>query len=77
MKGRDIDGHERALDYLGTEGSFTFSLGFRKTFTGRSAGMPLVEPGQTETPARRLYSRRRTERPGAVSCPRRWRDALE
>ena len=40
-----IDGKERALDYLGTEDSFTFSWGFRKTFAGRSAGMPLVEPG--------------------------------
>lgn len=40
-----VDGGERTLDYLGTEDSFTFSWGFRKTFAGRSAGMPLVEPG--------------------------------
>jgi hypothetical protein len=46
-----IDGRERALDYLGTEDSFTFSWGFRKTFVGRSAGMPLVEPGKDGRPA--------------------------
>jgi hypothetical protein len=46
-----IDGRERALDYLGTEDSFTFSWGFRKTFAGRSAGMPLVEPGEKGSPA--------------------------
>ena len=46
-----IDGRERALDYLGTEDSFTFSWGFRKTFAGRSAGMPLVEPGQDGAPS--------------------------
>lgn len=46
-----LDGRERALDYLGTEDSFTFSWGFRKTFAGRSAGMPLVEPGGEGRPA--------------------------
>ncbi len=46
-----IDGRERALDYLGSEDSFTFSWGFRQTFAGRSAGMPLVEPGHDGTPA--------------------------
>jgi hypothetical protein len=46
-----IDGRERVLDYLGTEDSFTFSWGFRKTFAGRSAGMPLVEPGEAGRPA--------------------------
>lgn len=46
-----IDGRERALDYLGTEDSFTFSWGFRKTYSGRFAGMPLVEPGEDGTPA--------------------------
>lgn len=48
----EIDGRERALDYLGTEDSFTFSWGFRKTYTGRFAGMPLVEPGEGGPPAR-------------------------
>ena len=46
-----IDGRERALDYLGSEDSFTFSWGFRKTFAGRSAGMPLVEPGGDGAPS--------------------------
>ncbi len=39
----DIDGRDRQLDYLGTEDSFTFSWGFRRTFAGLRAGMPLVE----------------------------------
>ncbi len=47
-----IDGRERALDYLGSEDSFTFSWGFQRTFAGRSAGMPLVEGTQAGgTPA--------------------------
>lgn len=41
----DIDGRERALDYLGTEDSFTFSWGFQAVFTGLRAGMPLVRKG--------------------------------
>jgi hypothetical protein len=41
----DIDGQERALDYLGTEDSFTFSWGFRETFAGLRAGMPFVSTG--------------------------------
>ncbi len=41
----DIDGHERALDYLGSEDSFTFSWGFRETFAGLRAGMPFVSTG--------------------------------
>jgi len=44
----DIDGRERALDYLGTEDSFTFSWGFQNTFTGLRAGMPFIGKG---TPA--------------------------
>jgi hypothetical protein len=47
----EVDGRERALDYLGTEDSFTFSWGFRKTYAGRYAGMPLVEPGEGGRPA--------------------------
>ena len=43
----DIDGRERALDYLGTEDSFTFSWGFRETFGGLRAGMPFVSTGNT------------------------------
>jgi len=39
----DIDGRERAVDYLGTEDSFTFSWGFREHFAGLRAGMPLVK----------------------------------
>ena len=46
-----IDGRERALDYLGSEDSFTFSWGFRKPFTGRLAGMPLVELGENGQPS--------------------------
>jgi hypothetical protein len=41
----EIDGRERALDYLGTEDSFTFSWGFQRTFAGRSVGITLIEPG--------------------------------
>jgi len=39
----DIDGRERAVDYLGTEDSFTFSWGFQETFSGLHAGMTLVD----------------------------------
>lgn len=42
----DIDGRERALDYLGTEDSFTFSWGFQERFAGLRAGMALVDPGR-------------------------------
>lgn len=38
----DIDGRERALDYLGTEDSFTFSWGFQSQFAGLRAGMPFI-----------------------------------
>jgi len=44
----DIDGRDRALDYLGTEDSFGFSWGFIRPFIGLRAGMPLV---QHEDPA--------------------------
>jgi hypothetical protein len=43
----DIDGRERAIDYLGTEDSFTFSWGFQATFAGLRAGMPLIDKGAT------------------------------
>lgn len=39
----DIDGKVRHVDYLGSEDSFTFSWGFRNTFAGLRAGMPLVD----------------------------------
>ena len=39
----NIDGQERAIDYLGTEDSFTFSWGFQEEFTGLRAGMPYVK----------------------------------
>lgn len=39
----DIDGRERALDYLGTEDSFTFSWGFQRTFAGLRTGMTVVD----------------------------------
>jgi hypothetical protein len=39
----DIDGQKRAIDYLGSEDSFTFSWGFQNTFAGLRAGMPLVQ----------------------------------
>jgi len=41
----DVDGRPRALDYLGTEDSFTFSWGFQRTFAGLRAGITLVEHG--------------------------------
>jgi len=43
----DIDGRERALDYLGTEDSFTFSWGFQRTFAGLRTGMTLVDKAKT------------------------------
>ncbi|MHC4608520.1 MAG: DUF2961 domain-containing protein [Planctomycetota bacterium] len=43
----DIDGTERAIDYLGTEDSFTFSWGFREPFAGLRAGMPLIRKEKT------------------------------
>lgn len=43
----DVDGRQRALDYLGTEDSFTFSWGFRNTFAGLRAGITLVAKGRT------------------------------
>ena len=49
----DIDGRERALDYLGTEDSFSFSWGFGSTFAGQHAGMTLVD---VENPARQRLS---------------------
>lgn len=42
-----IDGRDRAIDYLGTEDSFTFSWGFRNVFAGLHAGMPLIQLGDT------------------------------
>ena len=42
----DIDGRERALDYLGTEDSFGFSWGFQNTFIGLRSGMTLVQTGE-------------------------------
>ena len=42
----DIDGRERALDYLGTEDSFTFSWGFQRTFAGLRTGMTVVDKAQ-------------------------------
>lgn len=42
----DIDGKERAIDYLGSEDSFTFSWGFREPFAGVRAGMPHVVAGE-------------------------------
>ncbi len=41
----DIDGIDRAVDYLGSEDSFTFSWGFQEPFAGPRAGMTLVETG--------------------------------
>lgn len=41
----DIDGRERAIDYLGTEDPFTFSWGFQNTFAGQHAGIRFVEQG--------------------------------
>jgi hypothetical protein len=43
----NIDGQERAIDYLGTEDSFTFSWGFNKVFNGLHAGMTLIDLGDT------------------------------
>jgi hypothetical protein len=40
----DIDGQVRAIDYLGSEDSFSFSWGFQNTFAGLRAGITLVQP---------------------------------
>jgi len=45
----DIDGRERAVDYLGTEDSFTFSWGFQEPFAGLRAGMPHVVHGDSNS----------------------------
>lgn len=50
----DIDGRERALDYLGTEDSFTFSWGFQSTFAGLRAGMTHVDR-ESETHRLSMY----------------------
>ena len=42
----DIDGQERALDYLGTEDSFTFSWGFQTTFAGLQRACRTWPPGR-------------------------------
>ncbi|MBN1421242.1 MAG: DUF2961 domain-containing protein [Planctomycetes bacterium] len=41
----DIDGRERAIDYLGTEDSFGFSWGFQATFAGLRCGMTHIDAG--------------------------------
>ena len=43
----DIDGTERALDYLGSEDSFGFSWGFQRTFAGLRSGITLMDPSPT------------------------------
>jgi hypothetical protein len=45
----DIDGRERAIDYLGSEDSFTFSWGFQEPFVGLRAGMPHVVHGDSDS----------------------------
>jgi len=45
----DVDGRERALDYLGTEDSFTFSWGFQEEFVGLRSGMPHVVHGDSNS----------------------------
>jgi hypothetical protein len=39
----DVDGRKRALEWLGSEDSFTFSWGFHRQFLGLRAGMPYVD----------------------------------
>jgi hypothetical protein len=39
----DIDGHDRKMDYLGMEDSFTFSFGFQRPFIGLHAGITLMK----------------------------------
>jgi len=46
----DVDGRSRALEYLGSEDSFTFSWGFQHPFIGHRAGMPLVDIDATRSP---------------------------
>jgi len=45
----DVDGRERAFDYLGTEDSFTFSWGFQEEFVGLRSGMPHVVHGDSNS----------------------------
>jgi len=39
----DVDGRPRAVEWLGSEDSFTFSWGFHREFIGLRAGMPYVD----------------------------------
>jgi hypothetical protein len=46
----DVDGRPRAVEYLGSEDSFTFSWGFQHPFVGQRAGMPYVDIAAIRTP---------------------------
>jgi hypothetical protein len=39
----DIDGFKRAINYMGSEDSFTFSWGYQHLFAGKHAGITLME----------------------------------
>lgn len=39
----DIDGRIRAVEWLGSEDSFTFSWGFHREYVGLRAGMPYID----------------------------------
>ncbi len=66
----DIDGQPRAIDYLGSEDSFTFSWGFLRTFAGQHAGITLAE--RDKTPARVSVFRFHDHQPIRFEKSLRW-----
>jgi hypothetical protein len=46
----DVDGRARALEYLGSEDSFTFSWGWQRRFIGQRAGISYLDINLTRTP---------------------------
>jgi hypothetical protein len=52
----DIDGRPRAMEYLGSEDSFTFSWGFQRRFAGLHAGMPYLDVDATRSPEQNAKS---------------------
>lgn len=46
----DLDGRARAVEWLGSEDSFTFSWGFHRPFIGLRAGMPYVDTAECRHP---------------------------
>jgi hypothetical protein len=65
----DIDGQQRAIDYLGSEDSFTFSWGYQRLFNGLRAGITLK---QNEGPAKLSVYRFHDHQPIRFNKSLRW-----